>query len=681
MGFMHNTKIAIYGLGNETQKAIPTLEKDYEIVGLLDGFKTDGEIYNYPIISFEQALANGIKDIIVVARPGSCKAIAKRIGDDCRANNIALFDFAGKDLLQDNKVVFNLLNIQGYSYSEILESAQKHDVISFDLFDTLAVRNTLLSSDVLEITAAKLNEHGKSHNEDLTKKRLASEKQLSVGGKAPRLNEIYRNFIGDDEEASEYANMEFETDLRLLIPRREVLNLMAEIKNFGKKVYITSDTYYSQEQIIRILNQIGVNEYDGLILSCENNTSKSGDLYEALKKQAGSDNILHIGDDSFADVDKAKEHGIDSVMIYSAADIYDLLGGLGLSDYEDSLSDRIRIGTFIAGLFNSPFQFEDVDRKLRIHDAAEIGYLLCAPIIVDFVLWFNEQIAENRFENIWFAARDGYLIRRLFELIDSKRKSDYFLTSRISAIRAGVSSKEDISDVDKMKFSGSAEDCLMTRFGLDSRNLDQSRINPKESGLLQYAESILESSKEKRTNYLKYIDSLNPKDGETALFDFVAKGTSQYFLNRVVKNNITGFYFMQLEPDYGREKSLDIIPFYTEEERVGSAIFDNYYVLETILTSPEPSLDEFDSEGNPVYAEETRTRKDISCVMLAQSGVVDYAKKYFEICPKGCRKINKKLDECILRMIHNMEITDKDFMELFIEDPFFNRNIHITDIV
>ena len=44
-------------------------------------------------------------------------------------------------------------------------------------------------------------------------------------------------------------------------------------------------------------------------------------------------------------------------------------------------------------------------------------------------------------------------------------------------------------------------------------------------------------------------------------------------------------------------------------------------------------------------------------------------------------KINKKLDEAFLVLIHNMEIKDKDFLSLMVEDPFFNRMTNITDVL
>ena len=46
-----NKRIAIYGLSTETEKAIAELDDFLDIVGLLDGFREEGEIYGKRIIS------------------------------------------------------------------------------------------------------------------------------------------------------------------------------------------------------------------------------------------------------------------------------------------------------------------------------------------------------------------------------------------------------------------------------------------------------------------------------------------------------------------------------------------------------------------------------------------------------------------------------------------------------
>ena len=130
-----------------------------------------------------------------------------------------------------------------------------------------------------------------------------------------------------------------------------------------------------------------------------------------------------------------------------------------------------------------------------------------------------------------------------------------------------------------------------------------------------------------------------------------------------------------------KDMKLDIIPFYKEEEREKSVIFESYYILETLFTSPESSVDEFDDNGTPVFAKETRSERDIECVMKAQDGIVEYVKKYLKICPDSAININKKLDEQFLLLLRHVEINDTDFLGLTVEDPFFNRMTDITDIL
>ncbi len=74
----------------------------------------------------------------------------------------------------------------------------------------------------------------------------------------------------------------------------------------------------------------------------------------------------------------------------------------------------------------------------------------------------------------------------------------------------------------------------------------------------------------------------------------MAKGTTQMYLQKLFAQHIKGFYFLQLEPEFMADKGLDIEPFYSDEEKNSSAIFDNYYILETILTALFPQLEEFD---------------------------------------------------------------------------------------
>ena len=676
-------KIIIYGLSTETERVLSEWNGKYNVVGLLDGFMTEGEQFGYRILDINEVVRMDNIAIIVVARPGSCKVITKRIGALCREHNVPLFDIRGNDLLEEKKVVYDFKAVSGYTKQELLQAIDESEAVSFDLFDTLLVRNVSSLDDLLSIIDIRLRDKNINIT-DFVNIRTRAEKKLSIG-RAPRLDKIYGEVLNSTNElnadAGELSIIEYAVDLDTIEARREMVTLVNEIIEMGKPVYITSDCYYSKTQLQEILKVIGVNKVTDIIVSCEYDTSKTGNLFEKLIAIAGTKNIIHIGDDIVADEESAKRHGIKAFRIYSAIELLELIGGLNLLYNDQSLSDRIRIGMFTANLFNSPFQFEDDCKYINVNSSFDIGYLFVAPMVMDFTRWFEEKTIELGIENRWLCARDGFLLRRLYEVMYPDVRVEYFYTSRISAIRAGMDSFEDIEYVDSMKFTGEVEDNLRTRFGIDIACISGDDIDEDESGLLKYIKPIIQNSIVKRENNKKYINSLNVRDGDISLFDFVAKGTSQLYLQKLVNNHIKGLYFMQLEPQFMKDMNLDIIPFYKEEEREKSAIFENYYILETLLTSPEASVDEFDDNGAPVFTIETRSESDIDCVMKAQNGIIEYTKKYLQLCPTSAININKKLDEQFLMLLRHVAINDTDFLRLTVEDPFFNRMTDITDVL
>lgn len=689
-GQYKDRKIALYGLSTETERVLRAFGEGYKIVGLMDSFRTDGEIFGKHIISFDYAVNMGVELIIVVARPGSCRAIEKTIGERCRKEGIVLMDIRGKNLLEIRKVSYRFSDADGVTKVELEKKIRNADVVSFDLFDTLAMRQTLSSNDVADYVDCRLRERG-FVLQDFSRKRLESEKELSRNA-APTLIDIYRNLLEkfdnsslEDIAAEELAELEWSIDFELLVPRQEVCDIFRKTIEGGKAVYVISDTYYSKDQLVQILEKCGIVEYTDILSSSDYKLSKVQGLYKYLKSREHSKRCLHIGDDIVADIENASKWGFETYRVYSGLDLLEEVGNLGLAGYVKSLSDRLRVGIFVSIIFNSPFQFENKDKILNIHKAYDIGYLICAPIITDFILWFWRCMKENQFRNIWFSARDGYLIKKMYAyLIQTSKKRDntvYFLTSRIAAIRAGVTDEKDIQYVDEMKFSGTLEDNLKERFGINVGDSECGSVLSNENNLIICKNLILEKSKKSYKNYKKYISKLRIEDGDIAFFDFVAKGTIQMYIQRLISNHIKGFYFLQLEKEHMKDKNLDIQSFYRENEMGSNAIYDNYYIFETMLTAPHPSVKEFDESGNPVFADETRSEKDIQCFEEAQKGIFDYFKTYIKLCPETERTENKKLDEVFLELLHKIKITDLDFLNLVVEDSFFNRTTKITDVI
>lgn len=663
--------VAVYGLGTETERFIREYGDVLKIVGLLDGFRTNGDAFGYPVITMDRVVEQGVELIIVVARPGSCKVIVKRIGDVCRAHNIALFDIRGRNLLVEKKVSFDFFGINEKKREELIKKIQDADVVSFDLFDTLIVRKVFSYTDIFELMDHELKSRG-IYIPDFTFHRLGIEKELSKD-KAPRLEEIYRELLkrtgGNFIKAEKLAEIEWRIDSDTIIRREAICEIFDQTVKRGKQVIITTDCYYKIEWLENILEKQHIKDYKKILVSCEYGTSKNQTLFDILCHETKG-KILHIGDDVASDIEPAEKRDIDTFRIYSGSELFDSLGGMGIDDNMDSYSDRVKIGLFISSIFNNPFQFEDGTTGVSVSDANDIGFLFFAPMITDFVHWMRNEVLNQNYPQILFCARDGYLIGDLYKKIDDVTKAIYFLTSRTAAIRAGMETKEDIEYVFGMKFFGSEEKEMMTRFGIDISG-DKSRNRD---------ELILEKAEENRENYRKYIEKLNISSGKIAVFDFVAKGTTQLYLRKLFKQRMKGFYFLQLEPEFMEDKQLDIEPFYADEEKDKSAIFDSYYILETILTAPYPQLLEFDGEGSPIFLEESRSVKDIGCFSKVQKGIEKYFDDYVSLVPEDMRIENKKLDEGLLSLLGKIKIDDEDFLSLTVEDPFFGRMTDIKDV-
>lgn len=668
-------KIALYGLGVETEKLLGRMNGAYHIIGLLDSYREEGELYGQKIIPLAETIKEGCKLILVVARPGSCRAIAQRIEKICREHDIALYDVRGNNLCEHHRAVYELKKAAGITKKQLEQMINEQDVLSLDLFDTMIMRQTLLPSDVVELVDCKLRERG-IFIEEFVKRRMQSEKRLSQIV-APTLVEIYEDVLKEAPNigisAKELAELEWQTDYELVVPRKEFCNYIKAFFDKGKKVYIVSDTYYTREQLVKLLDKCDITCYTDILTSCEYHTGKTQELFQRLLEITGSKHCLHIGDDSIADVENAVKNGLQACKICSGMDLMEQVGYLGMWEYLNNLSDRIKIGMFVAELFNSPFQFEMQNCRIRVENSQNLGYLFFAPMVCDFVMWFAKQMECNRIKNIWFCARDGYLIQKLYRELCPEKKTTYFLTSRIAAIRAGVQNAEDVRYVENMRFSGTVVEQLKKRFGIVA--------NEEREKLTDYLDEILTQTAIDRENAKKYISKLSIEEGDIAFFDFVAKGTCQMFVGHLLNQHLKGFYFLQLEKEQMQGMDLDIVSYYGDDERNSSAIFDDYYILETMLTAPMPSVTGFDKEGIPYYAEETRSKDDIFCFQKAQDGIERYFSTYLKICPKMIRTENKKLDEIFLKMIHSVDITDNAFLKLQVEDIFFNRMTDMPGLI
>ncbi len=104
--------------------------------------------------------------------------------------------------------------------------------------------------------------------------------------------------------------------------RQEMVDFAAEIYRRGKPVYITTDTYYSRNQIEQLFAKCGITCYTDLLVSSEYKTGKTQKLFCHLRGYTTGNSCVHIGDDLAVDVESADRCRLCGCQIYSGVDLF-----------------------------------------------------------------------------------------------------------------------------------------------------------------------------------------------------------------------------------------------------------------------------------------------------------------------------------------------------------------------
>jgi FMN phosphatase YigB (HAD superfamily) len=208
-------------------------------------------------------------------------------------------------------------------------AAARPAVVSFDCFDTLLFRLCAEPSDLFIETGRQLAARGLlraaySPSEYRSVRLAADDKARGArvsAGKLPEvtLTEIYAE-LGDvvtDPAAARQVEWDIERSLCFVNPA--MVSLVEHVRALGLRTAIVSDTYFTAEELLRLLADQGVpaSLFDAVLVSCELGKAKScnGTLYHELLDHFDvcPGEVLHIGDNLHADVHQARRLGIDTL--------------------------------------------------------------------------------------------------------------------------------------------------------------------------------------------------------------------------------------------------------------------------------------------------------------------------------------------------------------------------------
>ena len=437
--------LILYGIGKNTGELLPKIQ-DYHIVGLMDRKKKEGSIWGKPILDYKDVLALNVKNIVIIARPAVIGVIYHRIAEFCRQNGILVYDVRGNDLSQ---VYVNQENDIPYfqlSFEDLRKEATKHEVISFDVFDTLIMRKVLYPTDIFSIVERKKPFPG------FAPLRIEGERQLYEEKRNPTFQEIYDRIqqLGGISEADriELQELELAVETEFMVPRKRMLELFNSIKG-RKKIYLISDMYLPKKVIAELLKKCGYEGYDELYVSCEKRTSKNEALFEMYledRKRDGYEghNCLHIGDNEVADFRSARAAGLDAFQIMGARELLESSSYRSLLASDLNFMDHLAMGLLCEKAFQDPFILSGTKGRMKVECLHDFAYMLIAPMVFYFTVWLMQQVQRFGCDYVLYPSRDAYLIEKLCHEICKEQKEEkfpkgeYFYTSRRAVLAAAV---------------------------------------------------------------------------------------------------------------------------------------------------------------------------------------------------------------------------------------------------
>ena len=481
-----------------------------------------------------------------------------------------------------------------YSKKSLLQDIKVHDIISFDIFDTLLMRKTLYPDQIFEIMEDRaikngINISGFVHTRKIAEGPLWSGK-FEFKDIYIRIQELLQL---SDEDRDWLMDLEIAVEKSCIVPRRDLVDAFNYAKQNGKYIVLVSDMYHSKETISEILSGIGVTGYDEIIISAEYGHSKAGGLFLDAKKKCGEGTILHIGDNPNADVKPAMQNGIDTFLIESSRDILQKSPLGELIDHARNSNELSLLGLVASEVYNSPFSLDS--NKIHISDVKNMIYSFIAPLATGFMLWIKNMIIAENYEGILFSARDCYVMKKMYEILinhEIANKTDlvYFYTSRKAA---ALICKDDL--IRKIYPEFNANEII-------NGGYNRSKC---------------------RENYIKYINSLNIKEnGKYAMVDLSSRGTAQYFIQSIFPGDIKGLFLRRLEHRPFISVNADSYAYRKQFVVMYNAI------LESIFTSFEPSLESFDDNGKAIFADKPQSKENMVYIQKCHEAILEFFEEY-----------------------------------------------------
>lgn len=549
-----------------------------------------------------------------------------------------------------------------------------HDLISWDLFDTLVDRPFIhpheLFQAIEDIAKYKTNNvylpfHMIRRESERLARAINARREINY-------NEIYQCLKSKTYINRQHLNtlkkLEIEAELSCVKPRRIMKRTWEFAGVLGKVRSIITDIYLNKKVIEKILEKNGFANYHQLFISSEDKVRKEdGSVYpeylEKTKNKFGDGKFLHIGDNPKADGSMAKQFGITAHVIPKAleqlqqsyyAKLYDK--PLRYPSYDSS----IIIGMIANKFFSSPKSHFN-KAGISNNELYNLGYSIVGPFLLSYVQWVIRRLKSHQVDKVYFLARDGYLIMQVYNLFQKTFKDlpayKYLLCSRRGVTVPSIFNEDNILETAMLNYGvTTVKNFLSTRFGLEMEQVPKSTLTKyklKADGstkihfpddlsisnglVIDIQDIIFKKAQEERELYNQYLlEEGIYDDCKIAFVDIGYSGTMQRKIKNITNKSFVGLYMLThnyVLPYFRDEVFEGWLESYDNQRSSIRNIFNDYIpLLESMLSSDAGSFINFyiDEQGkrqvNYLLSKEEASR--CYFVKSIQKGAIDFVQDF-----------------------------------------------------
>ena len=222
------------------------------------------------------------------------------------------------------------------------------------------------------------------------------------------------------KEQQEYLyGLEQETELANVVGIPENIERLKAIVDSGERVILISDMYLPKETILKMLLRAdGIFEKLTIYVSSEYGRRKTtGNLYRLVQRleDASFERWIHVGDNVHQDIEIPLQLGMNAEL-FRRAELNGFEKDL-LEKYGDDYALQLMIGAAV-GLKREK---QETSGK---GSAYQVGSRYAGAVLYSYAEWVVDQAIKRNLKRLYFIARDGFLVKKIVDIILSEREVD-----------------------------------------------------------------------------------------------------------------------------------------------------------------------------------------------------------------------------------------------------------------